>query len=621
MLQRTTSALAALLVALTMNATHIVGGEIYYDHLGGDQYQVTLKLYRDCTGIPFDANALVGVFAGDGTYLFEQSLTFPGGSFVPIVLDSPCLTLPPNVCIETTSYTGVFTLPPTPDGYHLTYQRCCRTSAIVNLPNPGDLGLTCTVRVPGQDVVSTNSSPRFTELPPVALCLDQPLVFDHSATDPDGDVLEYSLCTPLNGGDMLTPTPDPPAAPPYVQLPWLAPTYSENYPMDSDPAISIDANTGQLTVTPTLLGSFVVGVMVREYRDGVLLTESRRDFMFKVVACDATVTAGISPQLEFCTGLTMNFGNSSSGGQTWSWDFGVPDTDADTSNVIIPTWTYTEQGVYNVTLVANPGTICADTITAVLQVFIAPEPTFVPPPAMCGSTPVTLIAEGTFGPQASLEWQLGTGTIPSSATGGQVMAEFEATGVHPVTLTATENGCIGTYTADVTVYPQPEAYFSAFPLAPQLVGVPVAFTDGSATHGGSIATWAWMINGIPVGTSAPVLDWTSTWPGTYVVSLTITTIDGCTDTYTMTYVVDGGPIIIPNVFSPNGDDENEAFHIVNVDHYNNELKIYSRWGNMVYQTTNYKNDWKGSGLSEGTYYYVLHITDDREYAGHVTLLR
>lgn len=627
MLARCLSTVAATLVGAAMYATHIIGGELYYDHLGGDQYQVTLKLYRDCdpntnvNGTNYDALAVIGVFSGDGTYLFEQSLSFPGAVSVPVVLDSPCLTLPPSLCVESALYTGVFTLPPTDDGYQLTYQRCCRTPAVVNIINPGDVGLTCTVRVPGQLVVANNSSPRFNELPPVALCLDQPLTFDHSATDPDGDVLEYSLCTPFQGADPFMPIPDPPTAPPYVPIPWITPTYSEGYPIDSDPAIAVGVSDGQLTLTPTLQGSFVVGVMVREYRDGVLLSESRRDFMFKVVACDATVNAGIVPQQQYCTGLTMDFTSASVGGQTWFWDFGVNGIDADTSNANNPSWTYTEQGVYTVSLVVNPNTVCADSTSSTFEVFVAPEPTFTPPPAMCGSTPVTLTAEGVFGPNTSFEWQLGTGTVPPNASGGQVTAEFAATGLHTVTLTATDNECVGTYTADVIVYPQPDALFSVFPIGPQLVGVPVAFSDGSATYGGTIATYEWMINGIPVGSSAPVMDWTSTWPGLYVITLTITTTDGCSDTYVMTYEVEGGPITIPNVFSPNGDGENEAFYITNVDHYNNELKIYSRWGNVVYEATNYKNEWKGSGLSDGTYYYVLYLRDGVEYAGHVTLLR
>src|SRR5688572_22160223 len=93
MLHRLLTCLAALPFCLALNATHVVGGEIYYDHLGGDQYQVTLKLYRDCdpntnvNGTGYDAYATIGVFSGDGTFLyFQQSLTFPGAQTVPVIL-------------------------------------------------------------------------------------------------------------------------------------------------------------------------------------------------------------------------------------------------------------------------------------------------------------------------------------------------------------------------------------------------------------------------------------------------------------------------------------------------------------------------------------------------------
>ncbi|MFN3876681.1 MAG: hypothetical protein ACK4L7_12325, partial [Flavobacteriales bacterium] len=210
-----------LALANGARATHIIGGEIYYDHLGGGLYDVTLKLYRDCSGIAFDATATIGVFdAVTNSLLQVQQLSFPGGSFIPIELDTPCLTLPPDVCVETTSYTGLFNLPLSANGYILSYQRCCRTGIIQNLLSPGDLGLTVTTRIPGAEA-PVNSSPRFIELPPVALCLDAPLAFDHSAYDPDGDSLAYSLVAPFNGGTIGNPQPSPPAPP--VQ--------SHNFPM------------------------------------------------------------------------------------------------------------------------------------------------------------------------------------------------------------------------------------------------------------------------------------------------------------------------------------------------------------------------------------------------------
>ncbi len=604
---------------LLARATHIIGGEIYYDDLGNGQYQVTLTLYRDCGGIAFDGTAAIGVFSGMGEYLFHQSLPFPGGSFVPIELDSPCLTLPPDVCVETASYTGVFNLPPRADGYILAYQRCCRTDEIVNLPNPGDLGLTCTVQIPGEPH-SNNSSPRFNELPPVALCQGAPLVFDHSATDPDGDQLTYSLCTPFNGGTALAPQPVPPGPPPYLPLPWGT-GYSAAYPIDSDPAIAIDPVTGVLTLTPTVIGNFVVAVCVQEVRDGVLLSESRRDFMFSVVACDAIINAEIQPQQQFCSGLSFQFGNNSNGAQNYVWDFGDPTTTADTSTLSSPAWTYNEPGVYEVTLVANPGEVCADTTVVSFQAFIAPQVSFVPPPPACGDTTVVLEAQGAFGATATIAWSLGAQADPMTATGSPVQVSYPAAVQQTVMLTVTENGCLGTASGAVITYAQPEALFTAFPASPQLVGTPFTFTDISALNGTSIIERNWTVNGQQV--AGDVAEWgAGDWqPGTYTVTLQLTSANGCTSSYTMTIVVLPGEIDIPNVFSPNGDGENETFSILDIGYYPNRLTVFNRWGMPVYETSNYRNQWKGEDVPDGTYYYVLVLDDGREFTGHVTLLR
>lgn len=85
-------------------------------------------------------------------------------------------------------------------------------------------------------------------------------------------------------------------------------------------------------------------------------------------------------------------------------------------------------------------------------------------------------------------------------------------------------------------------------------------------------------------------------------------------------------IIIPNVFTPNGDNKNDTFQIPGLDFYEaNELTILNRWGGTLYYRKGYKNDWTGEGLNEGTYFYLLKIkTADNKwevYNGYVTLLR
>ncbi|RAJ20583.1 gliding motility-associated-like protein [Pedobacter cryoconitis] len=83
---------------------------------------------------------------------------------------------------------------------------------------------------------------------------------------------------------------------------------------------------------------------------------------------------------------------------------------------------------------------------------------------------------------------------------------------------------------------------------------------------------------------------------------------------------------IPNVITPNGDGKNDQFVIRGIEKYSGRIMtIFNRWGNSVYESGFYKNDWDGNGLSDGTYYYLLKLRDDngawKTYTGYITLLR
>ena len=84
-------------------ATHIVGGEIYYDCLGGNDYRITLKIYRDCTSpsnAPYDSAAYIFLFNSAGTFLDSITILFPGAINVPPTINNPCFTPPTNVCVQ-----------------------------------------------------------------------------------------------------------------------------------------------------------------------------------------------------------------------------------------------------------------------------------------------------------------------------------------------------------------------------------------------------------------------------------------------------------------------------------------------------------------------------------------
>ena len=188
-----------LLIVPSLKATHIIGGEIYYDCLGNGQFRITLKLYRDCLlgQAPFDDPATVSIYNQAGLLVENVFMNFPGSNVLSINTLNPCYQDNAQVCVEEAIYTEVVELPPIPGGYSMTYQRCCRNESILNIFDPGDTGSTYTAQIPESAFTDCNSSPRFNNFPPIVLCINDPLIFDHSAIDPDGDQLVYSFCSPF----------------------------------------------------------------------------------------------------------------------------------------------------------------------------------------------------------------------------------------------------------------------------------------------------------------------------------------------------------------------------------------------------------------------------------------
>jgi gliding motility-associated-like protein len=538
----------AVMSFTSLRATHIVGGEIYYDCLGGNNYQVTLKVYRDCiNGIPpFDDPAYIGVFdAVTGNLVTSLILTQPVITTITSTISVPCYApAPGSVCEEEAIYTTQCNLPPNANGYMLVYQRCCRNATIVNLINPGGQGSSIVCFMPPGSQAVCNSSARYNNYPPIYLCIGIPLIFDHSATDPDGDSLVYELCAPYNGADQNNPMPQPPNPPPYPSVTYVPP-YTGSAPMSSAPALTCNPVSGFLTGTPTMLGTWVVAVCCKEYRNGQLINISMRDFQFTVLPCTPIPVTGninINVAALNCTGLTIPFQQSSVNASNFLWNFGDPTTLGDTSNTANPTYTYPANGTYTVTLVINPYSDCSDTDVVVINVTQPPIAQFAAPPPQCIETNnFSFTAGGTFGPGATLSWNFGANAnIPTSSSANPSGIIFNVAGIFPVTLTITENGCTSTVTQNVTVYPMPDALFNT-PNAEGCVPHTVFFNDASIT--GVPLTYFWDFGDGNTSTQ-PNPSHTYTQVGVYDVTLIITATAGCVavDTFFMPGLVVVNPV-------------------------------------------------------------------------------
>ncbi|MEX1002797.1 MAG: PKD domain-containing protein [Crocinitomicaceae bacterium] len=513
-------------------ATHVVGGEIVYQHVGGSSYILTVKLYRDCdpASVDFPNSTTVIVDEGDGTPYTTFSLPRLGRDTLNPALDT--CAFDPGICVEEAIYQSVVSLPPGSNGYHLYYQICCRNGSIDNINNPLNARETFYAYVPDNNLYLTNSSPVITNFPPVYVCNSQDLSLDFGATDSDGDSLVYSFYTPydgVNGTGITYNAATPPDNFQSSTVTWL-PSFSATSPLDPAgfPGLNIDPQTGFITGSPVMTGQFVVGVMVDEYRDGVLIGRVTRDFQFNVVNCPPPQDAAIGP-VDACNGTAITFDNQSgAGANNFWWDFGTGNP-ADTSIVFEPTFTYASMGPYTVTLIAQKGTLCADTvyynmiISGLNTDFTAPDTVCVGESADFTDTSVP----APNGNMSAWEWDFGDGNTSNAQNPSHAYA---SAGDYTVQLIShTDVGCSDTMTRDIHVENPPQAGITPLPGCNDLA---VSFTNASDPEASGF--WWDFGTGFPADTSVltnPSFTYGSY--GSYTVTLVAQKGTSCADTTTI----------------------------------------------------------------------------------------
>ena len=222
--------------------------------------------------------------------------------------------------------------------------------------------MTFSTRLLPAAMLACSDSPSFNEWPPVYICVNEDVDYDHSANADPQDVLVYSLVTPSLGATRENPYPAILAPPLNDPITWQAP-FSMN-DMLGNPAdpLKIDPQTGRLTGTPTIIGQFLVGVKVDQFRNGVLLSSSTRDFQYNVRQCGEQTTAAFSAPDAVCDSTTVTFVNESDNALNYEWFFNFPDTSSNfKSTEENPTFTYPDTGLYLVALVAYKDLTCIDT--------------------------------------------------------------------------------------------------------------------------------------------------------------------------------------------------------------------------------------------------------------------
>ena len=527
-----------ILFSKPLFASHIIGGDIYYNYLGNNQYRFFITLYRDCnsTGAEYDNPLQLAIYLGGNTLYQNISVPFPGSTILPVIFNNPCATPPTNICVERAVYTTVVTLPPSPNGYTISYQRCCRGPNVTNLINPDDTGITLSTTVPGSGSnYYQNSSPRFVNYPPILLCNNDNLVFNHVATDPDGDQLVYSLVTPNAGANSINPLPAQTPPPPYPPVNWAG-GFSAATPLGPGSSVSINPVTGILNVNPSMIGLFVVGVRVQEIRNGVIIGETVRDFLFRVFNCNITMQAILPTQeqlptfISYCQGLNVQFDNNSYGGTSYAWDFGVPGTNADLSNNFEPNYTYPAPGTYQAQLIVNPGMPCTDTAYISIIVNNPFAISWTAEDSLCiVGNQFNFVGISSSPNIGTYNWTFDANASQASSNGlAGPTINYTTPGFHTITLNGDNGECQTSFTDSVYIFGQA---VSNILVPPDLSCLGYTIPFGNSSSNSILYQWDFGVPGINTDVSAafsPSYSYTN--PGNYTVQLIASSGLNCSDT-------------------------------------------------------------------------------------------
>lgn len=497
-----------ILGSISSFATHIVGCDIYYTHITGLRYRITVALYGDCG--PASATAFaslptaqpeVCVFNGASLWAtLSLSAKAPGVEITPVCPDSVSRTQCTNPSfdipgIKRFTYDTIVTLPSVSAAWRMVFNgglgtagSAGRAAAITNIVGAG----TSTMQIEAtlDNTVYTNSSPNLTVVPTPFFCIDRPTNYTPGAIDAEGDSLRFNLAGAVNGTATCSPLGSLLG---YTGTAWGATPVSATTPLRCVAgSYAFDPSNGQISFNPNFLQRGVVVYNISEYRSGVLVGTCQREMTFLVRDCPV-----FAPE-------------------PGRWDT--------TGDVLIPDDTAGSNTSFHV---------CGDMGTFGLVLQPRPDPSVTPP------LNITVTATGL--PTGLTFTVLNNGTpAPTVTFNGD--AAVMGPGVFTFFLNLKDNACPlngnKTIAYTISIYPVPAISVS--------VTTPIQCTSDAmitATPGGQGSPWTIKVRnklGAPptdtvasYTTTVPVIDWRGPGKWEYIIYTSVTTECSLVDSVTV----------------------------------------------------------------------------------------
>jgi len=324
----------------------------------------------------------------------------------------------------------------------------------------------------------------------------------------------------------------------------------------------------------------------------------------------------VTPVCQFDNSI-ITYTGTANANATFNWDFAGGIVESGSAQGPYEVY-WNNAGSYSLSLTVTENGCTSPQTTVSVEVL--PLPTvIISADKLNGCKPLTIQFNDSINTNAiSYNWNFGDGTPASNIQ--NPLHTFNAAGLFTVTLTVTDaNGCINVNTLGIQAYALPVADFTYTPSV-ATAGLPVSFTSNAV---GNISIWTWNFGDATIESgNLPTTTHSYVNTGFHTIVLTVETSEGCLDSISKQILIID--IVIPNVFTPNGDGINDKFEIKGIELVDNcGLLIFNRWGKKLFESTSYKNDWDGGNYADGTYYFIFTLPENimEPVNGTITILR
>jgi gliding motility-associated-like protein len=322
----------------------------------------------------------------------------------------------------------------------------------------------------------------------------------------------------------------------------------------------------------------------------------------------------ISGDLAICDGETSVL-NATPGYVAYTWSNNSNSTSITTGT----------GGPYTVTVTDLNGCV-GTSASANLVVNMVPEVSFIADTLItCKEQKGVFTNTSIYDSGSSFAWTFGDGSTSSASNPSHL---YPSQGTYPISLTiTTPAGCVSSNTGsiDIVFFPLPVADFVTSPNINGVFNGKVEFVDRSDFA----VSWRWDFgDGFYALTQNTEHYFNEV--GDFNVRLTVTNLAGCEDTHSETISII--PYFVPNAFTPNGDGINDNFFFsgYDLDVASYEMKIFDRWGSLMFAGQDQLDIWKGNGpdggdAPQGTYAYRIIVKTrggkEHVFNGAVNLIR